>query len=447
MTKTEAFGNREPSPGWYARPSGHRIDTMLSELRQAVMLSQSEKVLELLVDHKCPIDREIIRYAAVTYFNKSVFEIIATFLAERRQHLLKLARTHLSPSQLIKLGIRCEQRLLDSQAATTAAELLTCNFIDYSAVRYFVPDFTWTSSATSVYFLVGCNSDAAQILYNVGFRNVDEVDQLVYSPLAGLEVPSMNGYHGQYQIKEPTEALSRYLAMCAWFHNRGSLLTRVFGLAQATPLHHIAGRIGKSFAYLLEAHCKIQEGEDTKTFNRRFVDGWIDVLRPLISGSTILQEIFKDIEHHDLFSCACSLGGSLPSNVLINETIYGYSPANRLRLPLVVSPLVALLVETQEPNQNQNSSPVLDLRERLASIVIRAYSFACLDLPHTCRSASLERFRLMHDEGQATNNGLDKVVSEAEMKFRASGLPLSQFLLVNAQCMEKYQIEPLMKNP
>ncbi|KAL4918924.1 hypothetical protein BDW62DRAFT_210102 [Aspergillus aurantiobrunneus] len=403
---------------------------MQAQLCEAIKAFQLQKVSQLLADQKCPIDRAAVRYAAVSHFNRSIFEILATFLAEQRQYLLKLARTDLVQSQLRKLGIRHGTRILDSRAAMVVVELMGSASIDYATARQFVPDLVFPSGGTSVYFLVGCNRDAAEILYNAGFKDVDEPDQLMFSPLAALEVPkpSLTDYHGQYKIEDPAEALSSYLAMCAWFHSRGALLNRVFGLAQATPLHHIAGHIGKSLVCLLDAHCKIQDGEEEETFNRRFVNDWTDVLRPLISNSIILQEIFENMEHHDLFSCPCSIGGALPLNILLNETINAYYPINasRFRRPLIVSPLVALVVEPQEPS---DLKPRLNSFNRMASVVLRACSFACLDLPHTCRSASLHRYQRLQDDKQTVDDGLNKLVRECEEKFRESGVPLSKFLI------------------
>ncbi|KAL4871370.1 hypothetical protein BDV12DRAFT_27752 [Aspergillus spectabilis] len=389
---------------------GCMVDAMLRELHRVVMRRLPITVADMLMNRDYPIDRAVIRYAAVTYFHKSVFEVVATCLAERRRELFSLARKHLSEGQLQKMGVRPEQRILDWQSAPVAAALLESNSVDPDTIRYFVPDLPWASSGTSVYFLVGCNRDAAQILYDVGFEGIDEVDQLMYSPLAALDIPILSGDHGHYQVRNFPGALSEFIAMCEWLYDRGASLHRVFGLAQATPLHHIAGRIGRYLADSLTARFEISGDVNGAGATRRFIQVWVDTLRPLIMNSHLLQEILRDLEHHDLFACPCSLGGSLAVNVLLNETING------VRSPKTICALVSVLVRDTR-------------NERLASVVFRLCCFACLGIPHTCRSASLQRLSIMQEGAPAVDTILDTLVAEFDNQFRRLDVPLARFLL------------------
>jgi hypothetical protein len=133
-------------------------------------------------------------------------------------------------------------------------------------------------------------------------------------------------------------------------------------------------------------------------------------MRPLVTNSYLLQEILRDLEHHDRSACPCSIGGSLAVNVLLNETING------IRSPTTICALVSVLVRDA-------------LNERLASVVFRVCFFACLGIPHTCRSASLHGFSIMQQDAPAANTLLDDLVAECDTQFRYLDVPLARFLL------------------
>ncbi|OJJ56390.1 hypothetical protein ASPSYDRAFT_1136647 [Aspergillus sydowii CBS 593.65] len=425
MTNEEGVTNGDATTSNTAEPLKDRTERLMSELREAVMRFEPEKVKRLLVHDKCPIDRTIIKDAAVVYYNKAVFEVLASQLSKQRQVLLKLAREYLSSEQLFQLRIHHEKRNLNAQAASVAVALIASNAADYETVRLLVPDIIFPSSATSLYFLVGCNRDAAHILYNTGFMNVDELDHLMYSPLAALTIPKLTGYAGEYRVDTAARASFNYVKICTWFQAKQALLHRVFGLAQGTPLYYVAGELGKAFAALYEEQPVKNPEETTESPSYQFAMDFAMLIQPYISNSPIIREIMHDTSHRDQFSCPCSAEGSLPLNVLLNEIIINHFLVNKIKTAVVISKLVGAFLFSQQP------TVYLDHLEHVASTVLRACSFASLGLAHTCRSASTSRLAVMLTERRNTHDELDNLVSAYEARFQQSNKSLAIFLITD----------------
>ncbi|BCS24854.1 uncharacterized protein APUU_41298S [Aspergillus puulaauensis] len=447
MTIQEGVTNGDAPTSSTAELPKDGVESLVSELREAVMRFQPERVRRLLEQDNCPIDRTIINDAAVAYFDKAVFEIIASHLYKQRQELVNLARKHLSPEQLWQLGVRPNQRRLNSQAAAVAAALAATEAVDYNTIKLLVPDIIFPGSATSVYFLVGCNKDAAQILYNVGFKNVGERDHLMYTPLTALTLPKRTGYNGQYKVDTAARAFFNYLEMCKWFRDRTAWLYRPLGVSRITALHYVAGKIGKAFASLVEEQLEMNPGEDTESHSHRFVENWTVFFQPSISKSGIIRAIMRATKHRDLFSCPCSAEGSVPLNVLLNEIIINYIPTNKGRTPAVISGLVGAFLLAQKPTGSQDARYTPYLHKRVASVVFRACSFACLGLAHSCRSASINQLTVLSTERRITHNELDDLVSEYEAEFQQSDKSIAMFLIEEwAMGMTRYQLRKQSKD-
>ncbi|KAL4761489.1 uncharacterized protein BDW70DRAFT_48264 [Aspergillus foveolatus] len=391
----------------------HMRDTQLSSLHKAIRCFRIEDVQRLLEDPRCPIDRNVIHDAAVTYYDNDIFRLIAISFIARRQKLLGAA--------LVTLPRRETDNLLgplDTQAASIALRLLEYPTVNRDIITASVPDLGSSHCDASVYFLVGCNREAAQILYDLGYKKVDEQHQMTYSPLAALKVPPTTGYHGQYRVVDDDDALAKYLAMCAWFQERGAFLYRKVGWpSRTTALHQIARCIGMGLARSWHTCSQIGSGEDQAARADRFKHHLKLAVRPLAANSRILQEILRDERHSEQYVCACSSHGQLPLHILINETIHG------VQSPLTVCFLVATLLKTEDLlNTSAKFSPLR------VSAVFRACSFACLKLEHTCQTTRLPKFSILQGEGRVTNAGLDSLVSTCESVFRTLNLPLRRFL-------------------
>ncbi|KAL4998256.1 hypothetical protein BDV10DRAFT_75562 [Aspergillus recurvatus] len=388
-------------------------ETQLSSLHEAIRRFRKEDVRKLLEDPGCPIDRKVIHDAAVIYYDNDIFRLIATSFITRRQKLLGTA--------LLTLPRRETNNLLgplDTQAASIALRLLEYPTVNRDMVTASVPDLGSLDCGASVYFLLGCNREAAQVFYDLGYKKVDELHPMNFTPLAALELPSTTGHHGQYCAVDDDDALAKYLAMCAWFQERGAFLYREIGCpSRARTLHQIARCIGRGFARSWRTRCQIGKGEDQDAQADQFYHQLKIALRPLAANSIILQEIFKDERHLEQYACPCSTYGQLPLHVLINETIHG------VQSPSDVCFLVSTLLKTEDLF---NTSATFGLPG--VSAVFRACSFACLKLEHTCQTMRPPRFRILQSEGRVTNAGLDSLVSTCESVFRTLDLPLRRFL-------------------
>ncbi|KAL4986813.1 hypothetical protein BDW68DRAFT_197808 [Aspergillus falconensis] len=369
----------------------------------SVINAQSTREAQLSCLHeaiRCPIDRKIIHDAAVIYYDNNIFWLIATSFITRRQKLLGTA--------LLILPRRETNNLLgplDTQAASIALRLLLeYPTVNRDMVTASVPDLGSSDCGASVYFLVGCNQEAAQVFYNLGYKKVDELHPMNFTPLAALELPSTTGYHGQYCAVDDDDSLTKYLAMCAWFQERGAFLYREIGY----PLW---------FVHSWCTRCQIRKGEDQDGQVDQFYHQLKIAVRPLAANSIILQEIFKDERHLEQYAGPCSTYGQLPLHVLVNETIH------RVQSPLDVCFLVSTLLKTEDLF---NTSATFSLPG--VSAVFHACSFACLKLKHTCQTTRLPRFRILQSEGRVTNAALDSLVSTCESVFRTLDLPLRRFL-------------------
>ncbi|KAL4928334.1 uncharacterized protein BDV17DRAFT_100776 [Aspergillus undulatus] len=302
-------------------PLNNIESSVLFELYEAVRMSQKEKIRRLLRKRLCPNDQVVLQYAAVSQYDRSIFQIIKTDLSRRRIELLQLARGNLPTAQQAPYGINSETTIFASHAATVANRLHRGGSTDEDERDYYVPDYDGINCGMSVYSLVGCNQDVAQILYDPGFSNVDEPDAWNNSPLALIELPIVTEDHRPYRINSFIDGLDRYVSVYTWYKDKGALLDRPSGLERATPPHHIARRIGETFSSIPEVRDHALQSEEGNTTSHP--DNW-DLIRPILAESGFLSDKFRDAHNHDRFSCHCSVGCSLPLNVLLNTAFTTY---------------------------------------------------------------------------------------------------------------------------
>ncbi|RDW69073.1 uncharacterized protein DSM5745_08833 [Aspergillus mulundensis] len=373
--------------------------TQMFNLREAVRHFRIQEIQDLLRDPKCPVNRSVIEDAAVNYYNEVIFRLIAMALITRRQRLLVDCVYNLPPNEMEHV-----LRPIDTRAAWLGRQLLRNNVVDREVVAAAVPDLGSPDCDASVYFLVRCNRKAAETFYDLGYRRVDELRGMGCTPLAALEIPTTAGYHGEYSVVDRRDAMSQYLAMCAWYHERGaSLYTDIGPLTLSTPLHRIARCIGRAFADLSVLHWQRRDGENEREWQRRISIHYHSIVRPLAASSsfTFLRALLFDVQHHEQYACPCSLNGPLPFDVLINETVHGDSSARRINF------MASALLQSQGLWDRR----VSELPRHIVSTVVRACTFACLDLRHSCGTPNPSSSRLI-GERSTTDTGLDLAVSK-----------------------------------
>ncbi|KAL4963304.1 uncharacterized protein BDV14DRAFT_201935 [Aspergillus stella-maris] len=300
----------------------------LEALFQAVIAFEVAEVRILVEDRLCPVNRQILKPAAIDYFNKAVLEILAVGFAAQMAKLLQHARGTLQQYDLRKFDIQDEQTILDFHSGEIAAELHSNGYLAYSKLRNLFADIFKPSP--SVYTLVESNLEAAQILYDAGFHDVQPANKFQEQSIVSLKVPQPaqyhGKYHGKYKTENDTDALSKYIKMCDWYKERSANMTLVSDDDGSTPLHCIAGHIGRYLAFIVADYTRsYRHGEeDAETAGRRFRDHWASAVKPMIKNSPVYRMICRDTEHRDIWSCPCSERGCLPADILLCEVFRTY---------------------------------------------------------------------------------------------------------------------------
>ncbi|KAL4922626.1 hypothetical protein BDW62DRAFT_196630 [Aspergillus aurantiobrunneus] len=384
-------------------------------LYQAILESQLDSLRILLEVGQCRITPSIVYRAARYHYNPTVFQALAGCLAARRHRLEQQARTHLLPNQLHELGMDRLQGLLDAQACLVEHHLRKVTD-DLSQGVPVINDLY--SCQRSVYHLVGCNVQAADSLYAVGFATVDQIDMAGRSPLALLRPPILSD-HGL------GARLTPFLEMCEWFIDKGIPLDTQSSTSPLLPIHTVADGMKDSLSRALRdkwlksmgpwsAHIEQAIGE--------VVEEWRMVCARY---PKLLQQILGDTQHRDCCVCACSIDGCLPSTIALGRIWTG--PGD---IPLIHGYIVARLLDGDTLNA---------LHYSLAPVALRSCTFEGLGLRHTCRQ-HYPRYPINGDIGvddvaevqaeeQPLIEQLEELVSEFELKYEELGVPLPEFLM------------------
>ncbi|KAL3469772.1 hypothetical protein BJX99DRAFT_64557 [Aspergillus californicus] len=374
------------------------------DLIEAVKHRQAEEVERLLGAKRYPIHQAVIHAAAVTHYDDAVFRVVVKFLAERRRRLINEARLYIPGEELAEHGVPRDHYILDSMAARVALALRLIDKIEHEQLRYFAPEVGFKSSESSVYSLIGSNLAAAEALYEASFTRTDETDLMGYAPVQVFSPV----------IKDddlPVNILQSYLEMCTWYRNRGASLDRIYGVAQSTPMHDIASGIGKYFRATMGHFVS----NDPKFMYRSIenASATLAIIRPY---TPLLQQIVW-AKQRDSYSCACSPGGCLPLNILINEILHGQDS------PIAICIIIASLSGIMAP-----STALGDTGMHLAPAFARGVTFACLNLQHTCQFAPSQLYRIMRTEGtHHVNTQLDELVTESVTKLGETTKPIEDF--------------------
>lgn len=177
-----------------------------------------------------------------------------------------------------------------------------------------VPDYQSRKQRESVYRIIGCNREAAEILYSVGFWDVDERDSAGLSPLAALVAPFPQTYSGRYQVRNVFESFTRFVAMCDWFYAKGASLILRGGPDVRAPLQRVAEGIGQSLARIMATYAEWQLSEES--LQQHFDDH----VKMHGLQSPVIQEIFKD-RYHDSRQDSCPGQNCLLLQILLDALL------------------------------------------------------------------------------------------------------------------------------
>lgn len=355
--------------------------------------SLQKKSVGLLLAAGWPVSCISLYEAARLSDNMEIFRMVTDVLAKRRRHLLTSARERLNLSQLT---LHADMDDISMKNTKTIYKMLKESirgiheaiFID--AVEIF-----------PVYEYIGYNREAADILYEAGFTNVEEER----SPIRRLNTPY-------------DDELCDYLDVCYWFQTKGASFYSQFLGVSTLPIHHIARHVGKWLDRYVRCERRCQTYKMAKS--------------ALSHQRALLKDVLADTEHHDSCSCACSVGGCLPSTILIAEAtqyldFWSSDDATAKLFDFLNS------VTTEK---------LKEMHDILAPVVLRLFTFKELQISHTCRDHIVRTFAdddtwgkvkisdvpEVQAEERHLIDHLDKLVTEFEGKYKELNVLLPEFL-------------------
>ena len=232
-------------------------------------------------------------------------EIVISALTKRRRSLGNLASMHLPPSSIREIGIRPD-KVLDSKAGK-AIEMLELKKVPFPPSLRAIE-----GGGETVYYFCSMNPQQAELLWQNGFRDIDELDQLGMSPLMRtrpdfgyrdfeevLELPSWFLFKGanQYQLQGRAFRTVRpeiQLGIGGEFNlklNTGGPAQLKDSSSNIAALHYLGQRLGKPGIYL--------EGSSSYSRRRTLVRDSIqwshNFLKDSYSPNTRSVQLLRDI--------------------------------------------------------------------------------------------------------------------------------------------------------
>lgn len=202
----------------------------------------------------------------------------------------------------------------------------------------------YASECFPAYELIGYNYHAADIVFTAGFINVEEGR----SPISRLFDPT-------------DDELEDYLDICRWFQGEGASLYVQTSEKATLPIHYIADCVD------------LRLGDDGPPWSARLPITWDAAIS---SSAALLRSALTDTEHGDSCSCACAVGGCIPSTIFIRQV--ARSPDWRSDHP--AAKLLNFLSPVASDEVKKKMHDILTL------IFVRLCTFEELQITHTCRS-------------------------------------------------------------
>jgi hypothetical protein len=378
-------------------------------------------------------------------------EIIVSTLSRRRRSLETLAMTYLSQDLVKELGIRPD-KVLDSKAGK-AIEMLDLKKIPIPpSLRAIEP------RGETVYHSCLMNPHQAELLWQSGFHDIDELDELGMSPL--MRSRRFRGYSDFEEVLElPSWLLSkganRYQLQRYAFRSGRSAGDRVLtptpgyskpmlsfkprlsdSSSNIAALHYLGQSLGDTGIYL--------QGENSSLWRRTSLLNspiqWShnflkNSYSPNIRSVELLRDILGD-SLRDSCQCACSASGCLSFTQMSKRPSHWMSgfprPFDALQVALVDTYCTAFILDVD------NRPEMAWLRSEM----FRFHTFQKLRLRHTCCTTEMDRIpitcviaelgdeedrqeiRLEQEEQVAR---LEALIDEFDREYQAKGIPVIDF--------------------
>ncbi|KAA8647780.1 uncharacterized protein ATNIH1004_006481 [Aspergillus tanneri] len=354
-------------------------------IREACEVNCEESIKLLINTQRCyigPIELQI----ACSHHNGTIMELIVNALVGRRKRLQTLAETHLPDEVNSELG--SSPSTLMSLQAYRAYQLLKASSVHVDNVE--------ETTRWSVYDYIGVNLKSADLLWNSGFQDVDELYGNEKTCLMGLWWNS------------PPCSLNAFLEKANWLINKGANINRKS--RDLTAVHFLGHDVGK----LLHS---INDSEDVSLQVR-------DLSQDSIG---LMLRIFSDDTRDDC-CCPCSSAGCIGLTAFLRGLFPTRSGRDLEELVHRLAMVIECLAVSLEPENQER------LIKLIAPCVLRFITYQSLNISHTCtheyyRGIDAEEIEEIHDEERFLILELDDLLAEFLAKFKSPGLSFPDYLI------------------
>ncbi|RAL08739.1 uncharacterized protein BO97DRAFT_408134 [Aspergillus homomorphus CBS 101889] len=365
-----------------------------------------ESVRLLLKRRKFCLGRYELQQAAECGNLEIQREIVSNFSEQRRQ-LRGMAQVHLPSKTLHRLGVR-SGCLPGYNAASVCSEL--------NAVSIEIPPLLAEPSEWLIYAAIEGSCDMAQLLWDEGFREVNETDREVHDAIM-----ITNPY--------PSPDLQTPITFANWLIAHGADISRCCSLGRS-GLHHLAKYFGNELAVTIG----ISSLASPFSYRPHSTSGpdltsLATVLGGLDShGAKILHTMLFSHETDECY-CPCSaFNGCTPVTELLRGLIADFELLKIGGLQVIVS-AIELLVKAAAPATEDS------LLNHVALPTIRLCTFSTLEISHTCIGNCEQEVMCeaevteIHDEEKERIDLLEQLQVEFEAEYRQRGQRLPQFMM------------------
>jgi hypothetical protein len=313
------------------------------------------------------------------------FLIWRTFI-ERRQRLLKLARTNLPEESQAMLGIR-DGKLPDQNVGGICKEL--------DIRRIPIPLSLRSQSMCSVFYCNGLSIDTLEALYEEGFRDMDYVTVYGYSVV-------LDPWHFLQRRFNPT--VSEFTTRAIWFMSKNALMRIPPWMAHTTAEHILALRI---VGPVVMSDRKREHNPASLPMEQR------DFVKSALGTMS-----------RDSCSCFCSISGCTPLSIAFRALLRRKSS---LYMSIPPDVLRDYILEMQRVSHS-------------AGTIIRMLTFTDLGLTHTCcklrlalpaitpMAPDLEDAEEIHEEERFFLWELELLVQEMEEEYEDLYVSLWEYI-------------------
>ncbi|KAJ6014544.1 hypothetical protein N7540_009135 [Penicillium herquei] len=308
-------------------------------------------------------------------------ELVVDSLAHRRKELQHLADINLPSNVLAEAQVRLQPNVLLGYCAGTLWQLLKSHGVETN----FTEDEDWL-----IYGVRNMDVQLAEILWNAGFKDVDEPDDQGFTQLMLDNFRREDGYYS-------LQAFDKFVSFTNWLIQKGADPYRK--RLNSPALHYVAQRFG----FWLKAPVSL-------------------TLNPDYTESLKLMRLFQQDSHLDSCVCACSRHGCC----VVTRLVQGSSNFDTKRH---LHPSKMLPTWYEHIHSPLGIDAMFDAN---ADALFRAITFEALKIEHTCdhyeTPKDLEEIKEIQFEWEESIQLLEELTDEFIFAYEQSNLSIFDFL-------------------